>query len=328
MMLDAHCELRRGSFLLDASVSAAGGEVVALLGPNGAGKSSVLRGLAGLSRLDHGHVRLGKRTLESTSEDVRVAADQRRIGMVFQDPLLFPHLSVVDNVAFGLREQGHRKRVSRDEAARWLDRTGLEEFAHRRPSQLSGGQRQRVAIVRALATEPDLLLLDEPTSALDVSVTAQVRTFLLRHLKSFTGVTVMVTHDPLDALVLADRVVVLDHGSVTQSGPPSEVARQPRSHHIASLMGVNLLRQEHTFTTFSPTAVTLYRQRPVSSARNVWSGRVSGLVPHGDAVRVQIEGDVRLLADVTRASVAELELADGVQVWASVKATEVTVYDV
>ncbi|MFY0407831.1 sulfate/molybdate ABC transporter ATP-binding protein [Solicola sp. PLA-1-18] len=325
--LDVHAVLSRGSFALDAEVAAEAGEVVALLGPNGAGKSSVLRALGGLTPLTGGHVRLGDRVLEDPAQRVRVPTAQRRVGVVFQDPLLFPHLDVRDNVAFGPRESGASKRDARATASAWLERTGLEEFAHRRPDQLSGGQRQRVAIVRALAQEPDLLLLDEPTAALDVAVTAAVRTFLRRHLASYDGVTVLVTHDPLDALVLADRVVVLDAGTVSQAGPPREVAERPRSAHVASLMGMNLVRDGDSFRTFRPSAVTLHPAKPVSSARHVWEGTVTALVPHGDAVRVQVDGEVRLLSDVTHAAVADLGLTDGLPVWASVKATETTVYD-
>ncbi|MDO9380580.1 MAG: ATP-binding cassette domain-containing protein [Nocardioidaceae bacterium] len=325
--LDAHTVLTRGAFSLDARVEAGSGEVVALLGPNGAGKSSLLRALGGLTPLTAGHVRLGDRVLDDPAAGVRVPTADRRVGVVFQDPLLFPHLDVRDNVAFGPRESGASRREARAVATTWLERTDLLELAARRPAQLSGGQRQRVAIVRALAQEPAMLLLDEPTAALDVSVTAAVRTFLRRHLATFDGVTVIVTHDALDALVLADHVVVVDRGRVSQSGPPREVSERPRSPHVASLMGMNLVRDGATFRTFRPQSVTLYPDKPVSSARNVWAGTVTALVPHGDVVRVQVDGDVRLLADVTHAAVADLGLTDGLPVWASVKATDTLVYD-
>ncbi|MGH3424091.1 MAG: ABC transporter ATP-binding protein, partial [Nocardioidaceae bacterium] len=325
-MLTARFAARRGTFEVDVDLSVSRGEVLALLGPNGSGKSTVLRALAGLTGLERGTVSVAGTLLESVDDRIRVPAPRRELGVVFQDPLLFPHLTALDNVAYGLRHRGLSRARARETARGWLERTGLDTFAERRPDQLSGGQRQRVAIVRALATDPALMLLDEPTSALDVAVSSQVRTFLSRHVREFDGACVLVTHDPLDALVLADRVAVLEHGRVSQTGTPAEVARRPRSGHVAGLMGVNLLRRGTMFTTFSPTAVTLYRDRPVSSARNVWHGRVAGMVPHGDAVRVQVDGEVRLIADVTREAVADLGLGEGDPVWASVKATEVVDY--
>ncbi|MBW9215425.1 ABC transporter ATP-binding protein [Mumia sp. zg.B53] len=329
--LDARLVLRRGALTIDVTLQVAPGEVLALVGPNGAGKSSVLRALAGLSDLDSGRVALGGTVLEDTATGVRVPTPERDLTMVFQDPLLFPHLTVRDNVAFGLRHHpsapSTSRRPARERATAALERSGLAQFAGRRATRLSGGQRQRVAIVRALACDPGLLLLDEPTSALDVAVTAQVRAFLRRHVRDFGGVTVLVSHDPLDAFVLADRVAVLEEGRITQAGTPDEVARRPRTDYVAHLMGMNLLRERDTFRTFSPTAVTLYGEEPVTSARNVWRLEVTGLVPHGDAVRVQLRGEVSLLADVTRAAVADLDLHEGVSVWASVKATEVTTFE-
>lgn len=349
MMLDALLGVDRGEFRLDLELRADRGVVVALLGPNGSGKSSALRALAGLTPLRSGHVTLDGTPLESPATNVRMPAPDRGIGMVFQDPLLFPNLSVLDNVAYGPRRRGLGRARARTTAQEWLRRTALEQFADRRPARLSGGQRQRVAVARALAAEPRLLLLDEPTSALDTSVTLELRHFLLQHLREFDGVTVLVTHDALDALVLADHVVVIDDGRVTQSGAPADVAQKPRSAHVAALMGLNLLRGMATGTTidltdgsvlvtasarhgdvfasFTPQAVTLSRDRPETSARNAWRLRVAGLAPHGDAVRVHLVGDVALLADVTPTAVAELALTDGVDVWASVKATEVSVYE-
>ncbi|WP_370618141.1 ABC transporter ATP-binding protein [Mumia sp. Pv 4-285] len=329
--LDAHLALRRGALEIDVTLAVPPGEVLALVGPNGAGKSSALRALAGLTAIDSGHVVLGDAVLDDPATGVRVPTPQRDLTMVFQDPLLFPHLSVRDNVAFGLRHHPGAGRVrrglARSRADEALGRTGLAELARRKAAHLSGGQRQRVAIVRALACDPALLLLDEPTSALDVAVTTQVRAFLRRHVREFGGVTVLVSHDPLDAFVLADRVAVLEDGRVTQLGAPDEIARRPRTEYVAHLMGMNLMRDGTTYRTFSPTSVTLYRERPVTSARNLWSLRITSLVPHGDAVRVQLRGAVSLVADVTRGAVADLDLHEDVEVWASVKETEVTTFE-
>ena len=333
--LDARLRLRRGTFTAEVAFAVPPGEVLALVGPNGAGKSTLLRALAGLTSLDEGNVVLGDAVLEDTASGVRTPTPQRDLTMVFQDPLLFPHLSVRDNVAFGLRHhvgaasvsRTRRGRAARERADEILTRTGLADLAARKASRLSGGQRQRIAIVRALACDPALLLLDEPTSALDVSVTTEVRAFLRQHVRDFGGVTVLVSHDPLDAFVLADRVAVIEEGRLTQTGTPDEISRRPRTDYVAHLMGRNLMRDGDTYRTFSPTAVTLFREEPVTSARNLWQLRIASLVPHGDAVRVHLRGAVPLVADVTREAVAALDLHEGVSVWASVKETEVTTFE-
>ncbi len=349
--LDADLETGLGGFTLHAALRVPAGRVVAVLGPNGAGKSTVLRVLAGLQPLTGGRVRLEGRTLDDPVEGIRVPAQERAVGLVPQDSLLFPHLTVLDQVAFGPRHQGASRAAARSVAADWLLRTALEPLAGRRPAQLSGGQARRVAIVRALAARPRMLLLDEPLAALDVRAVLTVRTFLHQHLRDFAGVTVLVTHDALDAMVLADTLVVLDHGRVVQTGPPRDVAGHPRSEHVAALVGLNLVRgtadgatvrvdgpkgpvDVHTatagtgevFASFVPAAVALHLDRPHSSPRNGWPGVVVGLTPHGDAVRVELDGALPLLADVTAAAVAELGIEPGLPVWASVKATEVRVY--
>jgi len=248
----------------------------------------------------------------------------------------------------GPRHAGQRRQAARARADEWLERTGLSELAHRRPHQLSGGQRQRVAITRALATGPELLLLDEPLSALDATASISVRTFLRRHLATNPAGTVLVTHQAIDALVLADEVLVLDAGRVVQSGRPGEVARSPRSSHVAALLGLNLLSGQAeddgvglpdgtrltvtgaasgpVFAAFAPAAVALHSHPPQTSARNVWELEVDGLAPHGDVIRVHLTGAVALLADVTPAALAALGITEGDRVWASVKATEITVY--
>ncbi len=361
--LDADVVARRGTFEVRADLQAAPGQVVALLGPNGAGKSTVLRVLSGLSPLSQGYVRLDGDVLDDAVSGVRVPVAARGIGTVFQDGLLFPHLSVLDNVAFGPRhadrhgagrsggrDRGGRRsrRAARAVAAEWLDRTELSEYADRKPAALSGGQRQRVAITRALAADPRLLLLDEPLAALDASASVSVRSFLRRHLTEVRAPTVLVTHQAIDALVLADEVVVIEDGTVAQRGSPGDVARRPRSSHVAALMGLNLLRgradgavvrlhddtvlvpttpaRGDVYASFRPTAVTLHTSRPHASARNTWPGRVDGIVPHGDVLRLHLAGPVPLLADVTPAALADLGVREGDRVWAAVKATEVDVY--
>ena len=344
--LDAHVVVRRPGHTVDVTLTAEPGDVIAVIGPNGAGKSTLVRALAGLVPLDEGHVRVGESTWDGAG--ARIDTRQRGVGMVFQDGLLFPHLTALGNAAFGPRSRGRRRREAERLGRQWLNRLGVGELADRRPAQLSGGQAQRVAIARALAGEPRLLLLDEPLSALDVGVAMTLRSELSRHLADFGGIAVIVTHDAIDALTLANRVLVIDDGVVTQEGVPAEVAAQPRTAHVARLVGLNVLAGESTGTTvtlpdgltvvsvtavdgpvnacFSPAAVTLTREPPSGSARNRWEGRVSSAVPHGPAVRVHLDIGTGLFADVTPESAAALGLTPGARAWASVKATEISVH--
>jgi len=344
--LDAHVVVRRPGHTLDVRVVAERGDVLAVVGPNGAGKSTLVRALAGVVPLDEGHVVCDGETWDA--DGVRVEARHRQVGMVFQQGLLFPHLSAVANVAYGRRSRGIRRREAEAEARRWLARLDVGDLAERRPGALSGGQAQRVAVARALATQPRLLLLDEPLSALDVGVAMALRLELARHLAEFDGVALLVTHDALDAMTVANRVLVLDDGGVAQEGTPAEVARRPATDHVARLVGLNVLRGSSAGTTirlkdgdvlvsttaargdvsacFAPTAVTLTVGEPAGSARNRWSGRVTSVAPHGEAVRVHVDAAGGLIADVTPASSARLGLAPGAEVWATVKATEISVY--
>jgi molybdate transport system ATP-binding protein len=347
--LHADFRLRRGDLDLDVGLSVAPGEVVALLGPNGAGKTTTLRTLAGLLRPDHGRITLSGRLLYDAADQRQLPPFRRRVGVVFQDYLLFPHLTVLDNVAFGPRTAGAGRAAARRSAQERLDRLGAGDLAGLRPSQLSGGQAQRVALARALATEPELLLLDEPLAALDARTRLTVRGELRRHLASFDGAVVVITHDPTDAAVLADRLVVIENGRLVQTGTPGEVARRPRTDYVARLVGLNLLSgaaaghqvrsadgtminiaQPSTgpvYAAFSPAAVALWRSRPDGSPRNLWQVRVVGLEPYGDGVRVEVlTGLQSLVAEVTPAAVAALGIDVGQQLWATVKASEIEVY--
>ncbi len=230
----------RGEFRLEVEVRVPPGEVLGVLGPNGAGKSTLLRSLAGLVPLTEGRLVLGDRVLDDAQSDVFVPTERRPVGLVFQDYRLFPHLPVLDNVAFAARSRGASRRRSREMAAPWLERLAIDELATRRPHEISGGQAQRVALARALAADPELLLLDEPLAAMDARTRLDVRTALRRHLEQFAGPVVLVTHDPLEAMVLADRLVVIEHGRVVQTGSPTEVARRPATDYVARLLGLNL----------------------------------------------------------------------------------------
>ena len=317
------------------------GETVAVLGPNGAGKTTLLRALAGLIPIQ-GHVELDGDVFDDSHTGHHIPTEQRRIGLVFQDHVLFPHMTILQNVAFGLGRDG--KRV----AMAWLDRAGLGDKAHAMPRELSGGQAQRVALLRTMATEPRLLLLDEPLSALDVTIRAEVRRELSRQLAGFKGIRILVTHDPLEAMALADRLIVLENGKIVQSGTPEEVTARPRSRFVADLAGVNLLRGhargDHielvggatiaapeagngdVFAVIHPRAVALYLDKPQGTPRNVWRGRADDIDLEGDRVRVRLSGPVPMVAEVTPSAARELRLDAEPDVWVAVKATEISVY--
>ncbi len=348
MTLDVCARVRLGRLDLDVELRIGQGEVVAVLGPNGAGKTTLLRALAGLVPLDAGHIRLGEEVLDDPQAGIFVPPEKRPVGVVFQDYLLFPHLSALDNVAFGLRCRRLGRAMAHQRAQQWLERVGLGQAGEKKPGQLSGGQAQRVALARALALEPRLLLLDEPLSALDIGTRAEVRRELRRHLESFHGMRLLVTHDPIEAIALADRLVILEQGRLVQEGIPATVTEQPRSQYIADLVGVNLFRGEahggqirlrnggiltvpqsvvgDVFAVIHPRAVALHRSHPEGTPRNVWPGQVKRLDREGDRIRVLVEGVPPIVAEITPAAVAALQLDRGGEVWISIKATEITTY--
>ena len=347
--ISGHVVVTRPGFTLDVEVAVDPGKVVAVLGPNGAGKSTLLRVVCGLTPLSVGSLSLGGALVDDPSRGVLVPSSERRVGVVFQEYRLFPHLSVLDNVAFGPRAAGRSRTRSRADAAAWIERLRLTELAERRPHELSGGQSQRVALARALACDPTALLLDEPTAALDVVTRLDVRAELRAHLRDFPGPTLLVTHDPLDALVLADRIVVLENGSVTQEGRALEIASRPATPYVAKLLGLNLIRGRaqdgdvavegggtlhvvdrslvgDVLVAIRPSAIAVHTSPPEGSARNVWPGVVDGAEPLGDRVRLTVSGQPTVLVDVTAGAVSELHVAPGDQVWLSAKATELEVY--
>jgi molybdate transport system ATP-binding protein len=348
MTLAAAIRTRAGDLGVAVDLDADAGEVVALLGPNGAGKTTILRALAGLAPIDGGRIVVDGTVVDDPAARVFVPPERRSVGVVFQDLALFPHLDALDNVAFGLRARGASRRDSRARAAEWLDRVGLGARARHRPDRLSGGEAQRVALARTLATGPRLLLLDEPLAALDVTVRDTLRAELRRHLGEVAGAVVLVTHDPVDAAALANRVVVVEEGAVVQAGTLADIAARPRSRYVADLAGVNLLAgegrgdrvvlpsgQEVTaadraagavLLVVHPHAVALHRAMPEGSPRNVWPGVVEGVVPVGRLVRIRLGGPVPLVAEVTAAAAADLALEPGDAVWASVKAAEITTH--
>jgi molybdate transport system ATP-binding protein len=348
LTLEAAVKLTLGPLRVDVELGVGLNDVVAIVGPNGAGKTTLLRAIAGLVPLVEGRVLIDGMVVEDTRRGIRLPPEQRNIGVVFQEHRLFPNLSALENVAFGLRAAGTAKVAARARAQEWLERVGVPEIARSRPRHLSGGQAQRVALARALVTEPAVLLLDEPLASVDAAARAELRHLLRSELARYPGARLVVTHDPVEAASLANRLVVVENGTITQEGPLVEVTARPRSPWVASMVGLNLLtgRARNTtvildndaavataapydgpvFVAIRPNAVTLHRSRPESSARNVWPGEVSELYPAGDRARVRIRGPVPLIAEVTAASVAELQLAGGGTIWASVKATDIETY--
>lgn len=347
MTLTLRGELHRGEFTASLALEVAAGETLALVGPNGAGKSSCLQVLAGLVPLDRGELWLGEERLDAPADGHRVPAERRGVGYLPQEPLLFPHRSVLDNVAFGLQARGLGKAAARTEALAWLARVGIADLAPRRPRELSGGQAQRAALARALAPAPRLLLLDEPLAAVDASARLALRQELARHLAAFAGPRVLVTHDAVDAFVLADRIAVLEQGRVVQVGTAAEIGERPRSRYVADLVGLNFLRgrvhdsvfacengaqlvvatthEGAAIATVHPRAIALFRERPSGSPRNVWQATVAGVETVPTGRRVRLSGPFSLVAEVTAASVAELGLVAGASVWIALKATEVQI---
>jgi molybdate transport system ATP-binding protein len=354
MTLVVDATASRGDFEVRARFEAAAGQTVALLGPNGSGKSTLVSSVAGLLPPSEGRIELDGLVLDDAMRGVHVPPERRPIGVVFQDLLLFPHLSAIENVAFPLRTRRVRRSAARERAARLLERLGVAGRAGARPADLSGGEAQRVALARALVGEPALLLLDEPLSALDVGARLRVREVVREELSRFAGVRILVTHDPVEASMLADRLVLLEDGRVTQIGSPEEIRAAPRSRYAADLVGVNafygrleplgegaarLTSDEGVVVVpwpegheggeviglLRPADVTLSPEPPVGSARNVLSGRVTSIAVEGERARVRIATAPPLVAEVTLGSVDRLGLRNGALVWASFKAVEVQV---
>ncbi len=343
--LEALLGVRRHGFELELPLEIAEGRTVALLGPNGAGKSTAVAALAGLLPLERGSVRLGGRTLDDPGNGVFVPPEERNIGVVFQDYLLFPHMTVAANIAFGLGGRGLSRSEIEARVGTWAEKLGIAELCARRPADLSGGQAQRVALARALVTEPALLLLDEPLAALDTTTRTRLRRALVDHLAEFAGPRLLITHDPTEAFLLADEIHLVENGRLTQRGTAEDIRLRPRTRYAADLVGSNLLEGEaargvvrvgrgvlavagpvidgRVLLSVHPRAVALHLSRPEGSPRNAWGTTVIRVEDHGDRVRVGLGDPLPLVAEVTPAAVSELALVPGREVWASIKATEI-----
>ena len=364
-MTELHLRARVAQRGLDVEFSVAAGEVLAVLGPNGAGKSTTVAVIAGLLRADDAVVRVGNRILTDTDRGVFVPVHDRRIGVLMQDPLLFPHLTAIGNVTFAARRHADRSEA-RPRARRWLAEVGADDLADRAPDELSGGQAQLVALARALAAEPEVLLLDEPLAGLDVAGAATARSVLRRVLAAESRTALLITHDLIDVLTLADRVLVLEAGKVVESGRVADVLVAPRSDFGARIAGVNLVRgrmvgpgtlcdaagmnwhgviaaedsgsparkpitmRQECVAVFAPAGVAVYREQPHGSPRNSVRVRIAALETTGGVVRVraaaQADGAAGLSADVTPESVAEMRLQVGEQVWFTVKTQAVGIH--
>ncbi|MGE5926456.1 MAG: ATP-binding cassette domain-containing protein [Gemmatimonadota bacterium] len=354
-MLRARLASRRGEFSLAAELTAAAGTTLVLVGPNGSGKSTVLRMLAGLERPETGEVRLDAETWGDTTRGLWLPAEERSVGWLPQELALFPHLSALENVAFGLRARGDRAAGARAREA--LRSLGLERELDPRPAALSGGERQRVALARALVVEPRLLLLDEPLSAIDPSARASLRALLRRALAERGVTTVYVTHSPMEALALGARLAVMHEGTVVQEGMPGELLHRPRSEAAGAFIGTNFFRGTigpaagaglvsirmasgsllvpdsglagEVFVAIDPREIVISRELPSGSARNVFRGRVTEIAPEpprGERVRIALATEPPLVAEVTRQALDALGVAEGTEVYAAFKATALAPY--
>lgn len=308
------------------------GTTMVLLGESGAGKTTTLQLLAGLTYPQRGSIALDGQIYFDHATGIKCPPQERATGYVFQDYILFPHLSVFENIAFGLRAQRLASTTITQRVDEVLERLALTEFAQRRPHQLSGGQQQRVAIARALVLRPRLLLLDEPLAALDVQTRRDVRQELRQILQDLTITTVMVTHQYVEALLFGQQILVLDQGQVIQQGNQQELRESPRSSYIAELVGVNFFRGHissyETATTcivqladsqsqiiatlreqisnepgkpigtdayviVDPRSITLHTARPEGSARNIFQGEILHLLQLGSGPQSS-KGQVRV----------------------------------
>jgi molybdate transport system ATP-binding protein len=308
----------------------------------------VLRAVAGLLAPDEGRIVLGERVLLDTESDVNLPPDLRRVGLMFQDGALFPHMTVAHNVGFGLRRLGRRRSAGASRVSEVLDRFGIAHLDAARPPELSGGERQRVALARAVAADPDVLLLDEPLSAVDTVTRSRVANELARHLRDLALPTIFVSHNFEDVVGLASRIAVMESGRIVQEGTASELLQAPTSPFVAALTGVNYFTgtgralgdltevaigpdAKRIFSTDAvigsvavvvyPWEVSVARAHPQGSALNALSGPIERVTSLGNRARVTVGSEPPIVAEVTEDSARHLSLAPGLPVVANWKAT-------
>ena len=351
-MLDVDVDVRIGGYTVACRLDVSPGSVIALIGASGAGKTTVLRSIAGLARPQRGRIACNGETWFDAEQHVWVAPQQRDCAFVFAEYVLFEHMSVIENIAFGLRALGETSKTARKKALDALDLIGAPELEARRATTLSSGEAQRVAIARALVLEPRVLLLDEPLAAIDVERRPPIREMLQQRVEQ-TGIScVLVTHEPVEAMLFSDTLIVMEAGTIVQRGSPAELRERPRTSYVAAFAGVNLYRgvahplpngvsevdvvgsalivvgelSGPVALVIDPDAVVLSRTRPESSARNALLGNVASIVPDGAAVRVSVASSPPIVARVTKQSADELGIAPGVSVCATFKASEIRVH--
>lgn len=337
-LLDARVILNRDSLTLDVELQLQHGEVIAVLGPNGAGKTSLLHALLGWLELESGWIMVDGEVIDSPDTDSYVPPQHRPFGMVFQDGLLFPHMSVEKNILFGAGKDFNLKPLAESLQANEL----LAKF----PSELSAGERQRAAIARSLAARPKVLFLDEPFSALDIQGKRRGRSLLKEALAIGVSGCLMVTHDLVDAFTLADRVMIIEGGKLTQFDVPDRIRLRPGSEWIADLVGWNyyegigegsVVTLPHGTTIFTaqddldgptsisinPASVSIFKSQPSGSPRNSWLSSIQNIEILDGRARVSLVGEIDICADITTAAANELRQSISSEVWVSVKATEV-----
>ncbi len=342
--LVAEIELRAHGFTLDVDFTVRAGHTAVMVGPNGAGKSTTLAAIAGLVRPRRAYIAAPQRVFVDTERDIDLAPEQRRVGVMFADGLLFEHMTVSRNVAFGMSGRGALRNQRLTGALDAFDLTALRD---RRPSQLSSGQAQRVALARALSSDPDVVLLDEPLARIDHAARPAMRRMLRSAFERTGAPRLVITHDATEAFLLADQMLIIEDGRITQRGTPEEVRRHPRTTYAAQLAGTNLFRgtaangrtrlsdypveitSSDTTTsgavllTVHPRAATLHASEPSGSPRNVCAGVVEVVEPLGEVTRVVLAQPLPLTVDITPGAARELGLTPGSHVWVAIKATEV-----
>ncbi len=354
-MLSVQVKKRLREFSLEIQFDAMPGETLVIIGPSGCGKTTSLNIIAGLVEPDEGRIALGDRVLFDAAAATSMPTERRSIGYVFQDFALFPHMTIAENVAYGLRARRRPKREITAKVDEVLGLLGINHLKARRPGALSGGERQRVAVARAVACDAEILLLDEPLGSLDAQTRNHVRGELQRMLRLIGRIAIMVTHDYVDALTFGSRICVLDRGRVLQMGTREQLLLHPKSRFVAELTGVNFFEGAISTNSqdglaeiwvgdnrlyasceerdmggillaFFPSEVTISRESPATSARNVFRSQVREVIHMGDKVRLSLNGSLPMCAEISAQALRDLAIKEGDEVYASLKATAIKTY--